>query len=115
LGKSSELASSEGIADIGQGLSNLGQCTDQFDKGAVMDFTFTLDDWNALLQDIESSAKAGPAEFKVAAPALGTRLNSVIGKTKDFNGIGQQFYSGFEACPAAVNSAVGVLGTAPAK
>jgi hypothetical protein len=112
-GQISKSADSSGIADIRSGVTNLKQCTDQFSKDSLMDFTFALDDWKILLQDIDTAAKAGKAELAAASKGLGTRLNDVIGKTKDFDQAGHQFYSGFESCPDAVDSAVGVLKAAP--
>jgi hypothetical protein len=112
-GQISASTDSSGIADIHSGVENLKQCTDQFNKFALADFTFTLDDWKTLLHDIETATKAGKAELAAASKGLGTRLNAVIGKTKEFDQTGHQFYSGFENCPAAVDSAVGVLKAAP--
>ncbi len=103
----------QGVAEIGKGLKNLGQCVGQFRDGALTQYQKTLDEWQVVLGEIQAAAKADEAGRKTIVPALIGRMDALLGPTKDFDVAGRTFYEGFKACPAAVEGATGELRAVP--
>jgi hypothetical protein len=101
------------IAQIGQGLYKLGQCSGQFSNDSLSGYTQTLKEWTAVLSDIETATKGDPNALKNTAAKLVPRLDAVLGKTKTFDTEGQKFYRGFEMCPAAAKNSVATLSASP--
>ena len=97
---------------IRQGLKNLGACVEEFKDGPLADYQKTLNEWEAILNELRAGASAPQPTAGNAAVA---RLESLIGRTKDFDRAGHEFYSKFEPCPGEVNGAAGVLTAKPAE
>ena len=106
-------AGSEGIGQISKGLENVGHCVEQFRNGPLVQYRQTLDEWEVAFRDVQAVGTVDESERKTAVDGLITRLDSLIGRTKDFDGTGRAFYAGFETCPAAIESATGLLLSAP--
>jgi len=96
--------------EIRQGLTNLGSCVEQFKDGPLAEYQKTLDEWNAILSELQSTASAPQPSGRQESIK---RLESLIGRTKDFDKAGHEFYSKFEPCPGEVKGAAGVLTAKP--
>ncbi len=111
-GKAPELgAKSGGPAEITQGLKNLGRCVQEFKDGPLAEYWKTLNEWDALLTELQTAASSSqPATAQGAI----TRLDSLLGRTQEFDKAGRAFYEGFEPCPGEVKGAAGELTAKPA-
>jgi len=107
-------AKSGGIAETSQGLKNLGRCVQEYQDGPLAEYQKTLDEWDAVLTELQTAASAPEADRTAAMKGAIGRVDSLLGRTQEFDKAGHAFYTGFQPCPGEVKGAAGQLTAKPA-
>jgi len=97
-----------------QGLKNLGRCVEEFSKGPLTQYQQTLNEWDAVFSALQTAPTANETERAATVKGAITKIDGLLGRTKEFDTKGRAFYADFEQCPNEVKSAFEVLTTPPA-
>ena len=64
---------------------------------------------------LQAAASASEADKAATAQVAIPRIDSLLGRTQEFDKAGRAFHAGFEACPGEVKGAAGELTNPTAK
>jgi hypothetical protein len=105
-------ANSAGIATLGTGIKNLGDCVDRFTKTSVADYSDALTELSELTKSLQTGAGDKPDMFLKQAKEAKPQLDSLILRVRAYDEAGKTFLSEFEKCPESVSAGMDVLKSA---
>lgn len=112
-GKTREISlSTAGFSALQNGVKNLGECVERFNKTSVADYTNALTEFSELTKSLQDGASGMPDLFLKQATEAKPKIDSLIRRINAYDEAGKAFLGEFEKCPESVKSGMDVLKSA---